>query len=204
MKAAAFFLMGKNCAALRLVARKERRGTGQKPENQCFSGFQAPPRVSAHPVPQACARTRGPHSLSRPLSRAWPFSRPCPPLPLLTPSARAPPGSPPAVQRAAQRLQRAEPSAKLPRGVSDPNPQSAHKVHHSLFCQILWSTKYLEFSFYFMDSNWSGYILMIFGANLSIIHIKVTNVINSMQLFKKNSTDRLIIFLNLVIMKVYF
>lgn len=55
-----------------------------------------------------------------------------------------------------------------------------------------------------MDSNWSGYILMIFGANLSIIHIKVTNVINSMQLFKKNSTDRLIIFLNLVIMKVYF
>lgn len=58
-----------------------------------------------------------------------------------------------------------------------------------------------------MDSNWSGYILMMFGANLSIIHIKVTNVINSMQLFKKkkkNSTDHLIIFVNLVIMKVYF
>lgn len=55
-----------------------------------------------------------------------------------------------------------------------------------------------------MDSNWSGYILMIFGANLSIIHIKVTNVINSVQLLKKNSTDHLIIFVNLVIMKVYF
>lgn len=45
---------------------------------------------------------------------------------------------------------------------------------------------------------------MIFGANLSIIHVKVTNVINSVQLLKKNSTDHLIIFVNLVIMKVYF
>lgn len=41
-----------------------------------------------------------------------------------------------------------------------------------------------------MDSNWSGYILMMFGANLSIIHIKVTNVINSMQLFKKKKLYR--------------
>lgn len=43
-----------------------------------------------------------------------------------------------------------------------------------------------------MDSNWSGYILMMFGANLSIIHIKVTNVINSMQLFKKKKTLQII------------
>lgn len=37
-----------------------------------------------------------------------------------------------------------------------------------------------------MDSNWSGYILMIFGANLTNVHIKATNVINSMELFFKN------------------
>lgn len=56
-----------------------------------------------------------------------------------------------------------------------------------------------------MDSNWSRYILMIFGANLSILHIKGTNVINSAQLFKNNPTDHLIIFLLiLVIMNVYF
>lgn len=48
-----------------------------------------------------------------------------------------------------------------------------------------------------MDSNWSGYVLMIFGATLSIIHIKATNVITSVQLLKKkNSTDHLIIFVN--------
>lgn len=50
-----------------------------------------------------------------------------------------------------------------------------------------------------MDSNWSGYILMIFGANLSIIHIKGTSVINSVQLFKTKQnkpTDHLIIFVN--------
>lgn len=35
-----------------------------------------------------------------------------------------------------------------------------------------------------MDSNWSGYILVIFGANLSIIHIEATNVINGEQLLK--------------------
>lgn len=39
---------------------------------------------------------------------------------------------------------------------------------------------------------------MIFGATLSIIHIKATSVITSVQLFKKkkNSTDHLIIFVN--------
>lgn len=37
---------------------------------------------------------------------------------------------------------------------------------------------------------------MIFGANLSILHIKGTNVINSVQLFKNNPTDHLIIFVN--------
>lgn len=37
-----------------------------------------------------------------------------------------------------------------------------------------------------MDSNWSGYILMIFGANLTIVHIKATDVINSVELFFKN------------------
>lgn len=48
-------------------------------------------------------------------------------------------------------------------------------------------------------------MLMIFGANLSILHIKGTNVINSAQLFKNNPTDHLIIFLLiLVIMNVYF
>lgn len=46
-------------------------------------------------------------------------------------------------------------------------------------------------SFCFMDSNWSGYILMIFRANRSIIHIKATDVINSVQLLKR---DHLIIF----------
>lgn len=48
-----------------------------------------------------------------------------------------------------------------------------------------------------MGSNWSGYILMIFGANLTIVHIKATNVINSVKLFFKKSTDHLIIFVNL-------
>lgn len=42
-----------------------------------------------------------------------------------------------------------------------------------------------------------GCILMVFGANLHIIHIKVTNVINSVKLFFKKSTDHLIIFVNL-------
>lgn len=37
-----------------------------------------------------------------------------------------------------------------------------------------------------MDGNWSRYILMIFGANLNIIDIKATNVMNSVQLFLKN------------------
>lgn len=38
---------------------------------------------------------------------------------------------------------------------------------------------------------------MVFGANLHIIHIKVINVINSVKLFFKKSTDHLIIFVNL-------
>lgn len=37
-----------------------------------------------------------------------------------------------------------------------------------------------------MDSNCCGYILLIFGANLSIIYIKATNVINGVKLFFKN------------------
>lgn len=41
-----------------------------------------------------------------------------------------------------------------------------------------------------MDSNWSGYVLMIFGATLSIIHIKATNVITSVQLLKKKKLYR--------------
>lgn len=36
-----------------------------------------------------------------------------------------------------------------------------------------------------MGSSWFGYILMLFGANLSIIHIKATSVINSVQLLKE-------------------
>jgi len=41
-----------------------------------------------------------------------------------------------------------------------------------------------------MGSNWSRYILMIFGANLSIIHIKGTSVINSKQLLKKKQQQQ--------------
>lgn len=37
-----------------------------------------------------------------------------------------------------------------------------------------------------MDSEESGYILMKFGADLSIIHMKATNVINGVKLFFKN------------------
>ena len=48
-----------------------------------------------------------------------------------------------------------------------------------------------------MDSNRSGYILMIFGAHFTIIHIKATSVTNSGKLFFKKSTDHLIIFVNL-------
>lgn len=100
---------------------------------------------------------------------------------------------------------------KFPCGVRDLKPAGQlTKVNYSLFYQILWSTEYFEFYvnivLAFISRIVTGPdILMIFGTNLSIIHIKVTSVINSVQLFKKkNCTDHLIIFVNLVIMKVYF
>lgn len=70
------------------------------------------------------------------------------------------------------------------------SPGQLTKVNYSLFCKcILLSNKYFSWfyintvSFYLVSSYWSGYILVTFGANLNIIHIEATNVINGVQLF---------------------
>ena len=90
--------------------------------------------------------THGPHFLSRPFSGAGAFlqATPSPATPNTVPGA---PGGLPAC-RPAGSLVTAESRAFC--GVSpwsqrSEPPSQLTEVHHSLFCQILWSTKYLEF-----------------------------------------------------------
>lgn len=151
MEAAAFFLDGEElCSSAAGGQKGEMWHWLEAWELVLFRISSTSTAIGSHPVSQACARahthacthTAHTFSLGHFLTQG-PVSRPRPPLPLLThrpqglPTCRPAGSLGPRKSRAFCEVspwtQRSEPPSQLT------------KVSYSLFCQILWSTKYFEF-----------------------------------------------------------